>query len=120
MKMEVSFILTTDELFTLITEMKGKTEAGKEFEKKALSGAVLCDLAGLAEKKLACIKEDEIELVPVMRMIIDAISNAEKIECHGSYWEVCSAWVTLRCEKYLHNENHWKISPIKEMVDQLL
>jgi len=115
--MEVSFILSTDEIFTLISSMETQTEAGKEFVNKALPGARVCDLSGLAEKKLAVIKEDEIELVPVMRMIIDAIANAETVKCQDNYWEICSEWVILRCENYPYKEDHWELSPIKGTAD---
>ena len=111
--MDVSFILSADELFTLISMMNGQTEAGKEFIEKALADAEICDLTGLKEKKLAHIEGDELELAPVMQMMIDTISNASNAENHGDYWEIESAWVTLRCEGYPFKEGYWKISPIK-------
>ena len=115
--MEVSFILSTDEVFTLISLMDTQTEDGKKFVTEALAGGKINDLSGLVEKKLAVIKEDEIELVPVMKMIVDTIANADRAISHDNHWEICSEWVILRCERYPYKEEHWKISPVKGAVD---
>ena len=112
--MDVSFILSTDELFTLISLMGSQSEAGRVFIEKALTGAQRCDLSILAEKNHARIEGDELELAPVMRMLIDAISNAERAEYNGSFWEIDSGWVSLQCEKYPFMEEHWKLSPINQ------
>jgi len=112
--MDVSFILSADEIFTMISLMPDRTEVGKEFIEKVLSGAEICDLSGLPEKKLARIDGDELKLAPVIHMMIDAISNAGKVEEHENHWLISSDWVTLRCENYPYKENHWKLTPLKE------
>jgi len=112
--MDVSFVLSADEIFTLISLMPNRTEVGKEFVKKALPGAELCDLSGLAEKKLARIEGEELGLSPVIQMVIDAISNADHIEKSNDHWEVYSNWINLRCETYPYKEGHWKLTPLKD------
>jgi len=111
--MDVSFVLSADELFTLISQMNKQTEAGKTFVEKALKNAEICDLSNLEEKNLAGIGGDELILVPVMHMLINAISNATGAEDKDSYWEIDSDWVTLHCERYPYKEEHWILSPIK-------
>ena len=114
--MEISFILSADEIFTLISMMLNRTKSGTEFLENALRGAKLCDLSGLINKKLAHIDGDELELEPVIRMVIDSISNADIAEDHGNYWEIHSAWINLHCEIYPFKADYWKITPVKGAV----
>ena len=115
--MDVSFILSTDELFTLISQMNNQTQAGKAFAEKALAGAQESDLTILAEKNLARIDGEELILAPVVQMMVDTISNANRTEYNGKHWEINSDWVTLQCEIYPFIERHWKLTPIKGAVD---
>jgi len=110
--MEVSFILSSDELYTLILLSGEMTEAGQQFCDKTLHDAQANDLSGLIEKNLAKKVEDELELEPVLRMISSAISQADNTELNNGVWSIRSPWVDLRCEKYQFNENHWKITPV--------
>ena len=112
--MDISFILSTDEVFTLISMIDDKTEAGELFSSEALPGAGYCDLSGLVDKKLARVAGDELELAPVLRMLADAIARASSIERSGEAWSIRSPWVSLRCEEYPYREGHLKITPVKE------
>ena len=112
--MDVSFILSSDELYTLMFLAPEISEAGRSFINKALTGAEICDLSGLVEKSLARRVEDELDLEPVLRLIADALSNAGNARLNGEVWSISSPWVSLLCEKYTYNDNHWKITPVKE------
>ena len=112
--MEVSFLLSLDELYTLIALTPEVSKAGRRFCDEALSGAEICDLSGLVEKKLAHRMEDELVIEPVLRMVCGAISKADSAEVNGEAWSICSPWVALQCEKYAYHEDHWKITPVKE------
>jgi hypothetical protein len=46
-------------------------------------------------------------------MLVDAISNANRAEYNGKFWEIASDWIALQCEIYPFLEKHWKITPIK-------
>jgi len=111
--MDVSFILSTDELYTLISQMNTQTQAGKAFVEKALAGAQSNDLSMLAGKNLAGVDGEELTLAPVLQMLVDAISNAGRAEYNGRYWEIDSDWVTLQCESYPFIDRHWKLTPVK-------
>jgi len=110
---DVSFILSSDELYTLISLAPQVSDAGQKFYTDALSGAIICDLSGLVKKKLAHHIEDEIDIEPVLRMVSDAISQADSIETDKGVWKIKSPWVSLVCERYVYHENHWKITPVK-------
>jgi len=111
--MDVSFILSDDELYTLLYLAPEKTEAGQRFIDEALSGAEICDLTGLTEKNLARIIEDEIELESVLRLVTGAISKATEVKKQGEAWFIGSPWVNLLCEDYRYNDKHRKITPVK-------
>ena len=111
--MDVSFILSSDELFTLISLMPEQTEAGRRFADNALSEAVLCDLTGLEEKKLARISKEGVELEPVIHMLADAMARADSAELHGDIWEIHSSWVSLQCIRYKYRQGHWKVTPVR-------
>jgi len=113
--MDVSFILSSDELYTLIFLATETSEAGQKFSDEALAGAEICDLSGLVEKNLARRVEDELDLEPVLRMVANAISNADSADLRGEVWDISSPWVSLLCERYAYHENHWKITPLKEV-----
>ena len=111
--MDISFILSADEIFTLISLMPGQTEAGGRFVKNALPGAAMCDLSGLAEKKLARMVDGEMILTPAVRMVVDAITRADSAEYNDNAWDIRSPWISLRCESYPYLDSHWKITPLK-------
>lgn len=111
--MKVSFILSADEVFTLASLTSEHTEAGRYFLDEVLTGAEICDLTGLVEKKLARQVGGEIELSPVLRMVAGALSRADSAARHGEAWEVRSPWVTLLCEKYIYRDKHFKITPVE-------
>jgi len=110
--MDVSFILSAEEFFTLISLVPDATEAGQQFRNEVLGGAEICDLSGLIEKNMARRVEDELVLEPVLRMISSAVAKADSAEVHNGIWSIRSPWVELRCEKYLYHKNHWKITPV--------
>lgn len=112
--MDVSFILSSDELYTLIFLTPEVTEAGRRFSDEALSDAIVCDLSGLVEKNLARRVKDELDLEPVLRLVADAVSNADSVEFNGEIWSIRSARLSLLCQRYAYHENHWKITPLKE------
>jgi hypothetical protein len=113
--MDVSFILSSDELYTLISLIPDATSDGQGFVKEALVGAVICDLSGLVNKKLANHIEEEIDIEPVVRMVISAIAKANSVKHNEGVWTIKSSWIALICEKYFYNDNHWKITPLKEI-----
>jgi len=110
--MDVSFILSADELYTLISLIPDMTISGKHFCDEALAGAEICDLSGLIHKNMAKQVEDELELEPVLRMISSAVSKATSAEHHDGIWSIRSEWIDLRCEKYPYHDNHWKVTPV--------
>lgn len=114
--MDVSFLLSYDELFTLMTLSPEVSAAGRRFTESALPGAEMCDLTGLVEKKLARWVGSELEIASVVRMASDAIAQADSLVEQESSWVVYSPWVTLICSQYLYRENHIKITPVEEMA----
>jgi hypothetical protein len=112
--MDVSFILSMDELYTLMLLAPKISENGRRFINEALADAEICDLSGLVEKSLARRIEDELDLEPVLRLVADALSNADNAQLIGEVWSIRSPWVSLLCERYTYHENHWKITPVKE------
>ena len=112
--MDISFILTSDEIFTLMSLLPDRTEGGERFAAEALPDAKQCDLSSLADKKLAKLTNGELELAPVIRMMADAIARADSVEAKGDIWNIDSPWVSLRCEKYLYQDGCWKITPLGE------
>ena len=112
--MEVSFLLSADELFTLMSIISEKSEAGQYFIDSTLEGAELCDLSTLTEKNLARYIEDELEIEPVLNMMTDALTHAESAELKDDVWTIRSPYITLKCQKYPFHEGHWKITPVKE------
>ena len=111
--MEVSFILSDDELLTLISLVPCRTVAGARFVSDALSGAELCDLGGLVDKRLARRVGEEMELTPVIRMVADALARSDSAENRGGSWLIGSPWVTLRCERYPYQGKRFRITPLK-------
>ena len=112
--MEISFVLSADELFTLMSASPECTKAGRNFSDQALIGAKICDLSGLVDKKLARRAEDELALSPVMRMLTDTLTGAESAVPCDNGWEIRSPWITVRCEIYPYREGHFRIIPMKE------
>jgi len=112
--MEVSFILSENELLTLISVNTGITEAGQHFVDAALAGAELCDLLTLVEKNLAKSIDDELELEPVLRMVADALAHADSAEINDEVWTIRSPFITLKCQQYPYHDGHWMITPVKE------
>ena len=116
--MDVSFILSENELFTLMSLAPDPSEAGRAFAEAALAGAQRCDLGGLADRKLAKhVGGGGLELAPAIRMIADALAHADSVEESGGgggSWVVRSRWVTLRCERYPYQDGHLRVIPLKE------
>jgi len=117
--MEVSFILSDNELYTLATIAQEKTEAGQRFIDEALNNAKLCDLSGLIEKKLARYTGGELELEPVLRMVIGAISGATSAKLHGEVWNIGSSRVDILCEDYPYHEGHRRITPVNKKTSDI-
>ena len=112
--MDVSYILSGDELFTLMSLVSNHTDAGKLFLAEVLSDAECCDLEGLAQKKMAKYCPDgQMELAPVIRMLSESLACADKAEQQENGWLVSSPWVNVSCEVYPHKEKHFKLTPIK-------
>jgi len=111
--MEVSFILSKDELLTLIVSMPELSEAGEKFVEKALFDAEINDLSGLFEKNMAKQSGDEIELEPIVQMIVDSIATADSCELNDDTWIINSPWLLLECTKNPYLDNSWKITPIE-------
>ncbi|MCL2151800.1 MAG: hypothetical protein FWH57_02395 [Oscillospiraceae bacterium] len=112
--MEISFILSADEIFTLMSLFPDHSEGGRRFAAEALQGASPCDLSELPVKKLAKLVGGELEIEPAVRMAIDAIARADSASMSEDVWDIRSPWVFLRCEKYLYKEGYWKITPVEE------
>ena len=110
--MDIAFILSADEIITLLSQFPDHTEAGERFISNALPNALFCDLSSLAEKNLAALTDGKLELAPALRMAIDAIARAESADNNDGVWDIRSLWVFLRCEEYSYNEGYWKITPV--------
>ena len=113
--MDVSYIFSADELFTLMSLVSKHSEAGRAFGAGELADAVSCDLSGLVKKKMAkhC-ADGEMELSPVIRMLTDALASADSIDRQEDGWLVRAPWVTLRCAVYPYRDDHYIITPMKE------
>ena len=114
--MDISFILSTDEIFTLMSLFPDQTEHGKRFTAEALQGAKICDLSSLAEKKLARLINGNLELAPAVRMVGNAIAQADSASINDDAWDISSPWISLKCEKYPYKEGFWKITPVEEVI----
>jgi hypothetical protein len=112
--MDVAFLFSNDELFTMISLMPSHTEAGQRFFESALGSAEMCDLSGLVDKKLARFVGNEIALEPAVRMVADAIARADSAEYNENVWVIHSPWVSLQCENYTYREGYWKVTPFEE------
>ena len=118
--MDISFILSADEIFTLMSLFPEHTEAGKRFINDALVQAKPCDLSSLAEKKMTRLTGGDYELAPVVRMIADSMARADSSDFIEGVWYIRSPWILLRCEEYPYRERHWRISPLYEGADEEL
>ena len=116
--MEISFILSKDELLTLILINDDITEAGQCFVDTALEGAEICDLLSLIDKNFAKNVNDELEVEPVLRMIADAIAHAVSSEHKDDTWKIGSKLIALECQKYPFHEGYLKITPVEEKKDE--
>jgi len=113
--MDISFLLSSDELLTLMSLAHGRSEAGQRFADEALSGAQPCDLSGLVDKKLARIFRGELDIAPVVRMVADSLSLADTAAPQeDGGWMVRARWASLYCEPYPYQNRYWKITPVKE------
>jgi len=111
--MDTSFILSVNALFTLMSSVPNQTDAGRQFKDSVLPDAEMCGLEEL-EKFVVHNEDGHIELVPVIRMIIDALACADSANRTDEGWIVCSPWITLRCEEYQYKAEHYKITPLKD------
>lgn len=113
--MDVSFILSANEIFTLMQLIPSHTEAGQLFIKEALVGAEACDLAGLIERDLARCVRDEISLEPIIRMVADTIALAESAQVHEGVWKISAPWLSLICKPDRYRKGHFIITPVQEL-----
>ena len=117
--MDVSYIFSADELFTLISLIPDRSDAGQRFCEDALADAALCSLDGLGAKKMA--KQhpgNQLELAPVIRMITETLAKAESLERIKNGWLLRSPWITVSCEAYPHLERHYLITPLEEAASE--
>lgn len=112
--MEISFLLSGDELLTLISVNSEITKAGQHFITNALEGSEICDLLSLADKNLAKSINDELEIEPVVRMIADALAHADSSELKDDSWDIKSELINLKCQKYPYRDGYWKVTPVEE------
>ena len=117
--MDISFIMSSDEIFTLMSLFPDQTEHGKRFAAEALTGAKPCDLSSLAEKNLAKLINGNLELAPAVRMVGNALAQADSASIHDDAWDISSPWVALRCEMYPYQERHWRITPVEEVINTI-
>ena len=110
--MDIAFILSADEITTLLSHFPDHTRAGERFINDALPNAGLCDLSSLAGKNLATLTDGKLELAPVLRMAADAIARADSAVNNDGVWDIRSPWICLRCEEYPYNDGYWKITPV--------
>ena len=119
---EVSFILSRDELYTLVLLSGEPSEAGRDFVAGVLAGAVQNDLLGLVEKKMAHEQNGKILLEPVVRMLGAAVCKADKVDVAESkgkkskndgIYTIYSPWLKLRCERYARIADCIKLTPLK-------
>lgn len=113
--MDVSFILSANEVFTLMQLIPSHTEAGQLFAKEALAGAEVCDLAGLIERDLARCVRGEINLEPIIRMVADTIALAESAQVHEGVWKISAPWLSLICKPDRYRKGHFMITPVQEL-----
>ena len=113
--MDVSYILSADELFTLMSLFPDHSEAGKAFVADALRDAKICGLDEPVKKEMAKIyPSGEIELSPIIRMLTDALAHASDVRQTENGWICHSPWITVKCDVYAYKEGHYKLTPIKD------
>jgi len=110
--MDVSYILSADELFTMLSLIPDRSEAGYRVCDEVLSGAYICDLSELVEKRMARRIGNELEIEPVIHMLSNAIAKADYAENVDGIWNIRSPWVSLLCERYPYRKNNWKLTPV--------
>ena len=127
--MDISYIFSKDELYTLVYALQNvKTAQSETAEDKSagemnagekpimpdfLQNAQLCDLARLAEKDMVKLYEDgQAEISPIIRMLIDAIAFPDNAENSKQGWVFKSNWITVKCETYPYKDNHYKLTPL--------
>lgn len=112
--MDVSYIMSVDEIFTLMMLIPEHTAPGEQFISEALTGADNCALDELEGKKMAKRTDDgRIELAPVISMFIETLAKASAVERAESGWIVRSQWITLHCEPYPYKDKHYILTPMK-------
>jgi len=112
--MDISFILSTDEIFTLMSIARMRSAEGEAFITEALADAEICDLSGLVEKKFARYTNGELSIDPIVRMIADSLAMAESIAIREESWFVNAPWVSLIIQVCEYRKDHWKITPIQK------
>ena len=110
--MDISYIFSADELFTLVSAMFNNPE-GENSVPEFLKDAKACDLDRLVKKGMAkTFSNGEIELTPIVNMLIDALAFPDNIQEINTGFIFESNWIKVKCETYPFNENHYKLTPI--------
>ena len=110
--MEVSFLMSCDEVFTIISLMPNRTPPGERFIRVALAGAKECGLQNFVGKNMARLTDDGYVLDPVIKMIADAMARPDSATFEDEVWLIKSPWISLTCEKCSTRVGHLKITPV--------
>lgn len=109
--MDVLFLFSRDELYTLICGHK-LTDAGQRFVDTVLEGAKKDALSHIVEKRFAVRRGETILLEPVISMLIESIAKADTFSGDASLCELTSPWVSVRCETDPHAQDGFKLTPL--------
>jgi hypothetical protein len=112
--LDVSYILSFDELLTLLTLAKTQTNECRHFADSVLTDAKLIPLNGLITKGLATRIDGKIRIDTVLRMLIDTIATAETIEERKECWHLKGEHINVNIALYPHIARHIKIIPIQK------
>jgi hypothetical protein len=112
--MTVSFILSIDEIYTLMSLVPEHTDAGSRLLAEVFAGGKTDGLTELIDKKLAHNINGTLELTPALRMIAFTLARPEELIAKQGFYLVRSAWIKLKLEKYTYKDGHYRITPLKE------
>lgn len=110
---EISFIMSRDELYTLILLNGEPSEWGKNFVETELGGAQKNNLLNLADKRMASFRDGKLFIEPVIRMMGAAICKTYKTEKMDGVYIIYSQWINIRYEIYSQIEGYVRLTPIK-------
>ncbi len=117
MELEIAFIISKNELFTLLQNTSQLSDSGIAFVKQVLNRSQIDDLNGLVEKKLAYIREGEVWIQPVIRMLVAGIARANGFESIDNGWRFDSLGMYIECLNYEHHPDHIKLIPRQKYFD---